>query len=36
MLTVAVLTGIDDLAALEREEPNAVFDSIAALKDMLV
>ena len=36
MLTVGVLTGIDDLAALEREEPNAVIDSIAALKDMLI
>jgi len=36
MRTVGVLTGIDDQAALSRERPDAVIDSIAALKDMLV
>jgi 2-phosphoglycolate phosphatase len=36
MKTVGVLTGIDDLASLSREKPDALIDSIAALKDMLV
>jgi len=36
MLTVGVLTGIDDQEALSRENPDAVIDSIANLKDMLV
>ena len=36
MLTVGVLTGIDDREALKREKPDAVIDSIANLQDMLV
>ena len=36
MKTVGVLTGMDDLAALSREKPDAVIDSIADLGDMLV
>jgi HAD superfamily hydrolase (TIGR01662 family) len=36
MKTVGVLTGIDDLEALTCEKPDAVIDSIAALKDMLL
>jgi phosphoglycolate phosphatase-like HAD superfamily hydrolase len=34
MLTVGVLTGMDDLDALSREKPDAVIDSIAELKNM--
>ena len=36
MLTVGVLTGIDDLKALQQEEPDAVIDNIANLKNMLI
>ena len=36
MLTVGVLTGIDELEALQQEGPDAVVDSIADLKDMLL
>lgn len=36
MKTVGVLTGFDDHKALSRETPDAVIDSIADLKDMLV
>jgi len=35
MLTVGVLTGIDDHEALKREKPDALIDSIADLKDMI-
>jgi 2-phosphoglycolate phosphatase len=36
MKTVGVLTGFDDREALSRENPDAVIDSIAGLKDILV
>jgi phosphoglycolate phosphatase len=36
MKTVGVLTGFDDHKALSRENPDAVIDSIADLKDILV
>ena len=36
MKTVGVLTGFDDREALSRENPEAVIDSIASLKDILV
>ena len=36
MKTVGVLTGFDDHKALSRETPDAVIDSIADLKDILV
>ncbi len=36
MQTVAVLTGFDDYDALERETPNAIIESVADLKVMLV
>lgn len=36
MLTVGVLSGFDDYDALERETPNAIIESVADLKVMLV
>jgi phosphoglycolate phosphatase-like HAD superfamily hydrolase len=36
MQTVAVLTGFDEYNALEQENPNAIIESVADLKAMLV